>query len=293
MLALTILLFGIPLLAGNDNVKLAHEAKAGEYTIRIFENEDAGINTLQFSRLDRIDFKRTRFSKFTVGLAYEDSLGCELVPPGKDINGDNVPDVVITEWTRGAHCCFLYHIFSLGTSVKEIAVIDAQHSDGSGFIDAHHNGILVFKTSDWTFAYWKASFIESPAPDIYLEWDGAAYRLDADLMIKPPKDAGELKDKASNVLANDQWSDELFDCMPPPILWAHMLDLIYSGNENQAWLFIDAAWNPTCPGKNKFLIEFKERLTHSPYWTDIQTLNEIDRLEKKSESIKPDNSIKQ
>ena len=273
MIGLSILFLGIDLNAATNSVKLIQEVKVCGYTIKIFEKEEAGIDTLQFSRLDKIEFKRTKFSKYTVGLAYEDSPGNKLVPPGKDINGDGVSDVVITEWTRGAHCCSLFHVFSLGSVVNEIAVIDAQHSDESEFVDAHHNGILDFSTRDWTFAYWKRSFAESPAPAIFLKWDKTRYILDADQMRRPPLGAIELEDEALKIKVDSQWSDEWRECLPPSSMWATMLDLIYSGNDYQAWRFAELAWNPSCPGIAQFLKDFKLQLAQSPYWTEIKEMN--------------------
>jgi hypothetical protein len=257
----------------SSKAKLEQEARVAGYVIRIFRNEEARIGTLQFLKNGKIKFKRTEDSKYMIGLVYEDSPGNKLIPPGKDINGDGVPDVVISEWTQGAHCCFLFHIFSLSENVKEIAVIDAEHGDLSGFVDPHHNGVLDFKAADWTFAYWNAGFAQSPAPEILLKWDGSNYRLDIDLMRKAPMDEKVLKASAIKVKADENWTQQFRDCVPNPDLWRTMLDLIYSGNEVQAWQFAEMAWNPACPGYDQFLKDFKIQLATSHYWKDVQALN--------------------
>jgi len=33
---------------------------------------------------------------------------------GKDVNGDGEPDAVLVSYSGGAHCCWTYHIISLG-----------------------------------------------------------------------------------------------------------------------------------------------------------------------------------
>lgn len=53
-----------------------------------------------------------------------------------------------------------------------------------------------------------------------------------------------------------------------------MLDLIYSGNMNEAIKLYDMSWKNGIGGKEKFLKEFKEKLHLSPYWEDILILND-------------------
>jgi len=49
-------------------------------------------------------------------IVYEDSdQGMELDPiTGRDINGDGQPDAVLVSYSGGAHCCWTYHLISLG-----------------------------------------------------------------------------------------------------------------------------------------------------------------------------------
>ena len=50
--------------------------------------------------------------QFKLGLQSDDMPESKLVKPGKDITGDGVPDLVVSEWSGGAHCCFVYNVFS-------------------------------------------------------------------------------------------------------------------------------------------------------------------------------------
>jgi transglutaminase-like putative cysteine protease len=44
-----------------------------------------------------------------------DEWGMEIDPiTGKDVNGDGYPDAVLVSFSGGAHCCWTYHIVSLG-----------------------------------------------------------------------------------------------------------------------------------------------------------------------------------
>ena len=82
-----------------------------------------------------------------------------------------------------------------------------------------------------------------------------------------------LNEKADELRSS--WSDDFFvSLLSPPDLWKEMLDLIYSGNMNQAWQLVDLSWPKSDKRKSKFLKEFKTQLSKSRYWQDIQKLNE-------------------
>lgn len=53
-----------------------------------------------------------------------------------------------------------------------------------------------------------------------------------------------------------------------------MLDLIYSGNMDLAWMLCDLSWLADHPGKEIFLQEFKEELATCEYYADIERLND-------------------
>lgn len=53
-----------------------------------------------------------------------------------------------------------------------------------------------------------------------------------------------------------------------------MLNLIYSGNMAQAWKLLDLAWPEGMSGKEKFLEEFKAQLATSPFWEEIEKMNQ-------------------
>ena len=112
---------------------------------------------------------------------------------GDDLNGDGIPDVVVQEYTGGAHCCTTWHIFTLSNPLRQIAEFEAQHSDLFPFADVNNDGKLELVKFDWTFAYWKASFADSPALRLYYTWRNGAYEFAPDLMRKPPLNADELE----------------------------------------------------------------------------------------------------
>ena len=56
--------------------------------------------------------------------------------------------------------------------------------------------------------------------------------------------------------------------MPSPF-WDEMLELIYTGNEELAWQFLDLVWPPEKQGKELFIRDFKKQLLESSTWQMI------------------------
>jgi len=64
-----------------------------------------------------------------------------------------------------------------------------------------------------------------------------------------------------------------------------MLDLIYSGNEKQAYQFLEKAWVTSTSDKRKFIKEFQKQLETSPYWREIKVMNRTKNY--KCEDVEP------
>jgi len=131
-------------------------------------------------------YQKSAGGKFKIDtrLEEEDSPNA-LTEMGKNITGNGIPNLVISEWTGGAHCCSNFYIFEIGARFRFLAKIEAGHGDMSHFANLDGDGNLEFVGADWTFAYWRTSFAESPAPEIILRFAAGGYRLAEDLMRKP------------------------------------------------------------------------------------------------------------
>ena len=190
---------------------------------------------------------------------------------GTDITGTGQPNAVITEYSGGAHCCDTNYIFELGQSFKVIEI----HSHDFPIIFKELDGRpgLEIEILDTNFLYWKTGFVRAPAPKVILRYDQGAYRVATDLMKRPPMRRRELLRRAEEVRKSTEWGrDERYPL--DESLWKVMLDLIYTGNANQAREFADLAWPPSFPGKKEFVAElFECQLRHSTYWPGIAALN--------------------
>lgn len=142
--------------------------------------------------------------------------------------------------------------------------------DGDGCqFQEEHNGKVDFVINDWTFAYWKASFAESPAPQIILRYQPGGYKLATDLMATANPSQMEfqrLVDKGRRIPLNDEGE-------PTSEFWGIMLDLIYSGHADFAWKFCDESWPGSANAKKQFLQNFRFQLSKSPYWAAIKAMN--------------------
>ncbi|MBI5848016.1 MAG: hypothetical protein HZB31_08725 [Nitrospirae bacterium] len=249
---------------------LKEKKQIRDYSIKVFLTEE-GEGRVVITRKGNVVFelKGEDMSRFRIGDLNGDDRHNALIPVGMDITGRGIPNLVISEWTGGVHCCYSYHVFELGETVRQVAKLDVTHAGLSHFEDLNNDRKLEFVTWDFTFAYWKTSFSESPAPKVILEYRDGLYRLAGRLMLKPEPDKKAFDEQSRRILQDEEWQNNY----PPVRLWATMLDLIYTGNADAAWKFFDKSWPAHAAGKDRFLEEFRRQLSTSPYWVELRRLN--------------------
>jgi len=257
---------------------LRQEAKFGDYDIKIYRDWDIGtFGVVQVFKDGEIVFEEQNYS-YRIGLMYDNHPDSSLVAPGKDITGDGIPNLVISHWTGGMHCCFEFYVFSLGDEFRFIDKINAEHSDMASFKDVNSDGILDFITYDYAFAYWHESFAGSPSPQVILTFRNGRYRMGTDIMAKPAINDEQYyaKLKEYDETAPNSCSDNSGvgpwkkngQCIKS-VVWTHMLDLIYTGHPKTAWSFLDRIWAGDEPTKQAFLDDFKTQLALSDYSEDL------------------------
>jgi len=262
-----------------------------EYEVRIYRNKDSGEGLLKITRKGKVVFSEEGTS-YRIGLIYDVIPEHKLVKMGNDITDEGQPNLVVSHWSGGAHCCFSYYVFNIGKDFKLFDVINGGDGDASKFVDVNNDGKLEFIGNDWIFSYWHESFAASPAPPIILKYVNGKYRLALDLMKKPlPADKDEKalikeikkeqreisklikEDMASTGQTNaDNFAWVKNDVVLPSKVWGHMLDLIYTGHPKEAWAFLDKVWPAGKNGKEKFIADFKEQLSKSLYWDVIKII---------------------
>jgi len=84
-------------------------------------------------------------------IVYEkDEWGMEIDPvTGKDVNGDGQPDAVLVSFSGGAHCCWTYHIVSLGKNPGLIR--EFENRSTASFTDLRGDGHIEILIRDGSF----------------------------------------------------------------------------------------------------------------------------------------------
>lgn len=262
--------------AGNPNVACAAKnrsdtAKVGRYTF-ITYSSDAG-ECLQALSGSKVVFRRAvdGFERFTLGQPGDASEKLPAVANGTDVTGRGRPDMVVSEYTGGAHCCTSHMVFELEPEFKLLATLNDADDDMAHFVRDAKDHRYNYITADWTFAYWPTCFACSPSETVILRWaddaKGGGFHLALDKMRTPaPKPAEWNKDLAA---ARKAVSENAVDDMGQA-LWGVVLNLIYSGHSDLAWKFVDEAGPKAQQKPFPALADFCGLLKQSPYWTDLQ-----------------------
>ena len=257
--------------------QLVDEQRFGKYVVRVERNG----NSFEILQNGRLVFEQKANptswgDSFEVGLPedeVQDPDELKSVAMGNDITGDGEPDLIVSEYTGGAHCCFIVHIFEIGDEFRKIATIDGKHGVPS-FEHLDKGPGLQIVMSDWTFAYWHAGFVDSTAPRIVLRYRNGSYQVATDLMRGPAPSLRELGKLAAKVNADwpksgGKYIDYDEDINMSELLKA-ILPLAYTGHADLAWRLVDMAWPSQVRGKDQFLQDFGEQLSRSQYWPDVR-----------------------
>jgi hypothetical protein len=195
------------------------------------------------------------------------------VVPGTDVTGRGHPNVLVSYFSGGAHCCFELLLFEFEPQFKLLANIGLGDADGSVFKrDTHHPEDKRYRldTADETFAYWHTSFAESPLIPVLLEpmddgKGGVRFQLAVDKMRKPAPTEEQWRRtdlrKARAAFAPEAAFEKYYAGSD---LWRVMLNRVYAGQDAWAWKTVDAAWPEKKPGKEPFLKDFCQTLPLEP-----------------------------
>jgi hypothetical protein len=262
-----------------QNPPLQKSESFGGYTVNTYFDPDSNSKDAYYEILrNKKSVYRGRATemgeKFLIGKLYDDDPDAKLVTMGRDITGDGQPDVLISEWTGGANCCLIFHLFEIGPRFRKIADIDAEYGDqGPHFVHLDQAPGLQVQVHDWTFANWHSDFADSPAPRVILRYKHGTYAMAPGLMCTPVVDWKKVAGKVQKVRDQTQglagsWPDADI----PPLLWGTMLDLIYTCHRIQSYLVLDSAWPKKIGGKEKFFDDLVAQLKKSPYWDTVSQL---------------------
>jgi hypothetical protein len=193
-----------------------------------------------------------------------------LVPNGSDLTGNGRPDMMVTSWSGGAHCCFTHYIFELEPKLRLIATLNDGDTDFGHFEDLDLTG-KYFYVTDEIWSYWPASFAGSVSHKVILKWDKNRFRLDLERMKYRAPTPEQWKSALKDV---DDASDDRASL--GVTLWDTVLDLIYTGHSELAWKFLMEVNPNALKGNNPSLDDFCSMLKNSEYWPDLEpTLTDV------------------
>lgn len=218
--------------------------------------------------------------------------------PGEDIDGDGVPDVLLYEYSGGAHCCFTVKHISCSDPPVVRSSMDTQHSHAH-YQDLDGDGLCEVTYHDWSYAYWHTSFGGSPAPRIVLHIAGG-YRLAPELMRLQGPNATELPrltrrwqeelavshalsdraDRGEELSEEEQgrihhWGWFNDEARIPPEIWGTMLDLIYSDRVREAVAFAHEVWPPGRRGVEDFIVDVLDKVLSSPDAASLPWIGQV------------------
>ena len=185
---------------------------------------------------------------------------------GTDINGDDLPDLIVSAWSGGAHCCYSSGVYSVGEDVRTLLAVETGNCGPGEFEDLDGNGTREFITCDDRSAYTYCSFADSPFPRVVYSFDATrgAYVLDT------PKYASRYRDQLAAALEDAQtWMSEsggkdlgLDKCR----LLRPALGLIYGGRFDDGLVLLRGLYRAS--DREQFERDTVEKVRQSPLWVD-------------------------
>lgn len=258
-----------PAAGAEDGTRIPHDIAASAYTLRFLEDPEIGfIDTLQILTGGEVVYE-TLFEAFPFMVDEPPGSADGVLPLGLEVDatGDGQPDFVLQSYSGGAHCCFYMQVIERTPEVALLAEFDGGDSPVT-LENRDADPALEVVLYDWSFAYWKAPFAESPAPMVILDLQDGVYAGAVELMRAPPPDRATLARFAAEARAA-----MLEARAPTSALWGPMLDLIYSGNGEAAFALFEQAWPKELAGRSAFLVQFGAQLSLSPWWDTVAALN--------------------
>jgi hypothetical protein len=116
---------------------------------------------------------------------------------GKDVNGDGQPEVVLVSYSGGAHCCWTYHIISLGEKPGLLREFENQNT--ASFEDLKGNGQIEIVIRDGGFDYVFLPHAFSPFPLLIVRLEGTEFiDLSSEFWPMFEKEINEQRDHLSD-----------------------------------------------------------------------------------------------
>jgi len=249
--------------------EIIQQRKIGSYKVIIslqkWDDEE------KYQRLNITHKGKTIYSEGELGTSiwignnFDESLNGKDPYSGRDLTGNGVPDLIITKWSGGAHCCNFLTVFELSESgVKKIMTVDG----GSYYFkikDLDGDKIPEIEFWDWPIDYLFNSFADSAQGRVVLKFINGKYHVASGLMYRRRPSNNKL-DKLKDEIRKS--FKEMGDRVPFELLNL-MMELSYTGYNELAFKIAEETWPRKRADFKKFKKEFKSALGNSIYWSEF------------------------
>lgn len=185
---------------------------------------------------------------------------------GTDINGDRLPDLIMSAWSGGAHCCYSNGVYSVGEEVKAVLLLQTGNCGPGAYEDLDGDGTREFITCDDRWAYAYCSFADSPLPRVIYSYNSARGTYVPDtprFASRYRSELAEALDEAQTWLSESGGKDSGLDkCR----LLRPALGLMYGGRFYDGLALIRGLYRG--PDREQFEREIVERVRQSPMWVE-------------------------
>ncbi|MDD4976400.1 MAG: hypothetical protein PHY93_18725 [Bacteriovorax sp.] len=252
-------------ICGIANAEDVQVKKIGLYKILIDRPNDQDEGRIRIYQRGKLVFEEREFgSYYYLGNRFDGSLKAKDPYSGKDLNGNSIPDLIITQWTGGAHCCHYLTVFELGHKFRKLITVSGG-SSGFGISDLDGDKIPEIEFWDWPIDYAFTSYAESAQGKTILKFEKNNYRVSQKLMTTSVPTAKKINTFQSEIKNAFKKEKSNF----PYTFLSAMMDLSYSGHLDLAFKIADKTWPVERPGLSEFKLEFKNLLNNSPYWKEF------------------------
>lgn len=195
-----------------------------------------------------------------------------------DVDCDGLKELVITRYTRGAHCCFGLLIWEFKGG-KPNLLFEHEDKDMGGYklIDIDGDCSLDLLFSDDSWAYWNTDYSRSPSVGVIMKLISGEYNyydystLVPDSILVSSKDyLDSYYNKVNTVRDLQGWAN--YELANLSQYWTIILQFLEFGYTEKAYCFSLDAWNSSYENYDNFIKDFSSRLYQSDH-IDFLKLN--------------------